>query len=83
MIYTLNDKYYLKISGYLVEVIPSIVNGELDFKPTQNKIEITSNLYYQSVNKDEVKTKLEHKVDEVKLKKSNERTHKFKFNNMD
>lgn len=88
MIYKLNNKYYIKVSGYLIEVIPVLTDGVLDFKTTQNKIEITQNLLYKSVSNDEIKNELEVKETneefEIKPKKVPERTHsKFKFNMRD
>ena len=86
MIYTLNDKYYIKVSGYLIEVIPFINNGELDFKTTENKIEINQDLSYKSIKIEEIKKELDNKVSKpqveetgLKLKKVSERTHKFKY----
>ena len=88
MVYKLNDKYYIKVSGYLIEVIPSLNNDELDFKPTQNKIEITSSVSYKSVRLDEVKDELKSgnkKIPQLdKEEKLSERTHsKFRFNDRD
>ena len=85
MIYKLNDKYYVKISGYLIEVIPFLKNDEVDFKTTQNKIEIKSDLVYKSIKIDDIKNELNkvtfNKNIELKPKKLSERTHnKFKFN---
>jgi hypothetical protein len=85
MIYQLNDKYYVKISGYLIETIPSLKDGELDFKPTQNKIEITADVHYKNVSISAIKEKLKNKKsDEEKVdsksKKMNDDTHKYKFN---
>ena len=82
MIYKLNDKYYVKISGYLIEVIPFINNGNLDFKTTQNQIEITQDLLYKSISIDNIKKELVEKVsNEVafKPKKLSERTHKINY----
>lgn len=89
MIYQSKGKYYIKLSGYLIEVIPFLKNGNLDFKTTQNKIEITADLIYKSVNIDDIRNKLKNseidnsRIDEdidLKSKKLSERTHnKYKF----
>ena len=82
MIYKLNNKYYIKLSGYLIEVKPLLKNGNLDFETTQNKIEITSNLLYKSVSIDVIREELQASKKDEKLDlKSSERTHnKYKFN---
>lgn len=79
MIYKSNDKYYIKLSGYLVEVLPFLNDGVLDFKPTENSIEITADVSYKSVNLDTIKEELQSS----NSKKVDERTHKYKFNYKD
>ena len=86
MIYKSNDKYYIKVSGYLIEVIPFMNGYDLDFKTTENKIEITPNVLYKAIGNDEIIKEINNKkskpqVEEtgLKLKKVSERTHKFKY----
>ena len=84
MIYKYNGKYYVKVSGYLIEVKPLLKNNKVDFDTTQNKIEITSGVTYKAVNLDEIKEELKrvsiNEENDTKPKKLNERTHnKFKF----
>lgn len=93
MIYQLKGKYYIKLSGYLIEVIPFLKDGVLDFGTTQNKIEITADVTYKAVNINDLKNELKNgKIDKLKTddefdlkpKKVNERTHnKFKFDYKD
>lgn len=90
MIYKLEGKYYIKLSGYLIEVKPFLKNGMLDFESTQNKIEITQDLVYKSVSIDNIREELKNnKIEkqettngfDLKSKKVTERTHdKYKFN---
>lgn len=87
MIYKLNDKYYIKLSGYLIEVKPFLKDGNVDFETTQNKIEITSSLLYKSISIDVIREELKNnkiessKKDEKLDLKLSERTHnKYKFN---
>lgn len=84
MIYKLNDKFYVKVSGYLIEVIPLLKNNDLTFDITQNKIEITPDLDYRFVAVDDIKNKLKNNTFNVlkksenfgsSLKNLNERTH--------
>ena len=77
MIYKSNNKYYVKISGYLIEVIPFLNNGELDFKTTENKIEITADVAYRAVDKNIIKNELIEL--NSKPKKVTDTTHKYKF----
>jgi hypothetical protein len=93
MIYQSEGKYYIKLSGYLIEVKPFLKDGVLDFETTQNKIEITANTIYKAVKIDDLRNEL--KIDKInklktddefdsKPKKVNERTHnKFKFDYKD
>ena len=37
MIYKINNKYYVKVQGYYVEVSITNKNGSLDIKPNKNK----------------------------------------------
>lgn len=92
MIYKSNDKYYVKVSGYLIEVKPLLKGDELDFETTQNKIEITSSVAYRAVKIDDIKDELKSGKKDIpqtgdelnfdsKPKKISERTHnKYKFN---
>ena len=88
MLYKSKDKYYVKVSGYLIEVIPSLTNDEIDFKPTENKIEITPDILYKSIGVEEIKKEiLDNKTNKtqvsennsLKSRKMSERTHKYKF----
>lgn len=90
MIYKLEGKYYIKLSGYLIEVKPFLKEGVLDFESTQNKIEITSDLVYKAANIDDIRNELKNNRNEEsqisepfhsKSNKISERTHnKYKFN---
>ena len=82
MIYQSNDKYYVKVSGYLIEVKPFLKDDEIDFETTQNKIEITSNVSYKAIKIDEIKNELKSGKKDIPQKI--ERTHsKFKFDYKD
>ena len=86
MIYKSNDKYYIKVSGYLIEVIPFMNGDDLDFKTTENKIEITPTVLYKSIGNEEIRKELNDKTNKpqveetgLKLKKVSERAHKFNY----
>lgn len=89
MIYKLEGKYYIKLSGYLIEVEPFLKDGVLDFKSTQNKIEITSDLQYKSISVIDIREELKDNKKESFIRdnkdekfdsRPSERTHsKYKF----
>lgn len=69
MVYKIDGNYFIKVGGYFVEVEATVKNGDLDLKPTKNKIEI-GNVSYETITTNDVKKELTtkpkiEKVEEV------------------
>ena len=47
MLYKINNKFYIKVSGYFVEVVKEVgPDNNIILKPTDNKIEYSRNIAY-------------------------------------
>lgn len=50
MLYKIENKYYVKVSNYFVEVELIFKDNDVDLKPTKNKLEINKYIKYTEIN---------------------------------
>lgn len=66
MLYKIDDKIYVKTSGYYIEVEVVYNNGEIGLKPTANKIECNPNIKFEYTNIQEVENSFKSKKNKYK-----------------
>ena len=70
MVYKIDGNYFIKVGGYFVGVEATVKNGNLDLKPTDNKIEMSKVSSKEGLTIDKLKKELTtkpkiEKVEEV------------------
>ena len=58
MVYKIDGNYFIKVGAYFVGVEATVKNGNLDLKPTDNKIEINKVSSKEAITVDKLKEEL-------------------------
>lgn len=72
MLYKINDKFYIKVNGYFVEVVKEVgPNNDIILKPTENKIEYSRNIAYEIAKMDDMEDPKKVEIKPTKQSKYN------------
>ena len=67
MVYKIDGDYFIKVGGYFVGVEATVKNGNLDLKPTENRIEMSKVSSKEVLHVDKLKQELttKSKIEEI------------------